>query len=192
MNVTRISKPMKGLLAILSATVLIPVSTASPVHAAYSVVSNWSNSIQLKSNWCWAADDYAILAHYGYWGQTQSDIVNYVFGTTTAPNNTATGTQAQNALYHYGVSTNSFNGALFFSDIQAQINGNKPIFSGWNWKTGGSHAVVLIGWSTETSTDQVRYMDPGDGNAYWTSHVSFVDDSRHSWIGGLKDAWAYK
>lgn len=172
--------------------------SATPASAAWEVLNNWTNVVQLKSNWCWAASDYSILAHYGYWGQTQADLVNYVYGTTNAPNNPGTLSQAQSALNRYGVSTNSFLGTLSFSDVQAQISGNgttsgnKPIWSGWTLTLGGAHAVVIIGWSTESATKQLRYMDPYDGNAYWTGYDFFVSDSEHKWVNGLKDARAIR
>ncbi|MGB8956337.1 MAG: papain-like cysteine protease family protein [Tumebacillaceae bacterium] len=184
---------------IAALTVSVTVVAATPASAAWQILGSWTNVKQANTNWCWAADDDAILAHYGYTSPTQADIVNYVFNTTTAPNNPASDSQTQNALYHYGVSTNAFSAPLGFLEIKAQIsgdetiNGNKPILVHWNWTNQSvGHAVVAIGWSTENATNQVRYMDPADGNAYWMPSQDFISDGKHTWTSGLKDAWAYK
>ena len=170
-------------LTVASALLIVPLVTEQSAHATITKLS-LPATIQLKSNWCWAASDYSILAHYGYYGANQIDIVNYTFGTTDAPNYGANLAQAQNALHHFGVSTNSFAGALSYSALQAQINGNKPVFTDWKFTVGTEHAVVAYGYDTDAAT--VYYMDPWDGLKYYRPYEKYVKSDDRSWIGGLK------
>jgi hypothetical protein len=167
--------------------VLIVALIASTVQA-YPVYDsiNIGHQVQSQSNWCWAACASTILDYYSI-SVSQSAFVTYVKGSPI--NVQASELDVKNGLAHWNVYSAVTTTSMPFSGVMSEIYSSRPIFAAWSWLGGGSggHAVLIDGYSDET-TDYVDYMDPADGNYYFTTYTWFVGGSGydHVWDGTVK------
>ncbi|MHA6480802.1 papain-like cysteine protease family protein [Paenibacillus sp. strain BS8-2] len=149
-------------------------------------IANYPAHQQGYSNWCWAASSTSILDYYDIVG-TQCGIVQIGNNSKNCPNVTGSVYDAQDALDHFGVSSDYYNGSLSWSNIQDQIDSGLPIYVSWGWTAGGGHAVVIYGYSNSGS--YVNYMDPATGTKTSMTLTSFTGGSSSDriWRWGLNN-----
>lgn len=155
---------------------------------------------QAKSLWCWSAVANSILRYYGDTTTSQCGFVTNVKGTTGCADDSGSMNETGSGLYSYGVSSNSYTGALTWSQIKAQIsgdssiNGDKPIVVGWMWSVGSvGHIVGIDGYYVDSNGNNiVEYMDPATGSHKILTYNNFNGGlGDRTWIEGRKDMWAY-
>ncbi len=131
------------------------VSATPPYSNSLSVV----RSQQSYSNWCWAASSKMIGDYLGHY-KSQSDIVTAVKGS--AVNVGALGSEVCIALAYatdYSYYTSIITPPAI-SSIKSQIDLCIPIMMRMDWTSGGSHNVVVKGYSDST---KLIVVDPGVG-----------------------------
>lgn len=183
----------------VAAPLVLALAALVPAQAGYLV--NWSSQEQQHSNWCWAATASAILGYYGV-GASQCATANYDFQINYACqnqpfywNNTANRTNAlygdaydgvDHILWHWGVSTVSYNRWLGYSEIANQIDTRGPLALRWGWDGGGGHALAIYGYQVFDGVGYVTLANPwpGEGNS-WVTHSWAVKGDGHTWTHSL-------
>lgn len=183
------SRQHKRIVAVLLLTTLMLLGVVGQVLA---YPAEWClgvpNAHQEQGNWCWAASSVSILGYYGK-NVGQCQFVGWVKGTSpNCPNQTATDSEAQRGLAHWGVCSTLTTSSLSFNTIIAETyNNSRPIYVGWSWRDGrdGGHALVCDGYSVDAG-QYVYYMDPADGAHHFADYSWFVDAAgQHIWDGSL-------
>jgi hypothetical protein len=140
---------------------------------------------QLQNQWCWAACSESVLNFYGLLTQ-QCEMANYAFGQSNCCNNVVwpdgTGTScdranalgsgniladwlqliwgmknAQSVIKNFGNVDSSYRPyAVSTKTVEEQISRKAPWIMGWAWTSGGGHALLGYGFSSNL----ISYMDP--------------------------------
>ena len=141
--------------------------------------------------WCWAGVSKCVLEYYGY-SLRQCDIAEYArnvstyydYGSIPCCNNALQGCNNVNALWgemggvqdilvHFGNIRSYGTGVISISDIQNNINQNRPFIISWRWLNGGGHLVVGHG----IQNNNVYYMDPALFEGYKISTYENLKDN---------------
>jgi hypothetical protein len=143
---------------------------------------------QQQSNWCWAAVGVGIVAFYGT-TYSQCYVVTLVLTSlysgfninccTTANPSDPSGCNresgADQALSH---PDNHFAGTfdypLGMTDIETQINEERPFACGINWADGNGHFVAITGYRTVGSEPYVYVQDPATATTSFYTLSSFT------------------
>ena len=139
---------------------------------------------QQQSNWCWAACASVVLDYEGL-TVSQTTFATYVLGS---PLNVPVAlSSVKSGLAHWGVSSTLVYGTLTFDGIRSEINAySRPVYARWT-QAGVGHDVLVDGYSA-LSGNYVSYVDPADGDSYFTTYAWFVGGSGydHTWTSSLK------
>jgi hypothetical protein len=160
-------------------------------------VLNVPEITQEYDQWCWVGVSKCVLDYYGY-SHLQCEIAEYTrnvstwhnFGSTPCCNNALQGCNywnynwgetgsIQDILVHFGNISNNGTGVLSISNIQNNLNQQRPFIIRWNWLDGsGGHFVVGYG----IQNNNVYYMDPWFGEGYKIStYENIRNDGWHEW-----------
>ncbi|MFF0967899.1 papain-like cysteine protease family protein [Streptomyces sp. NPDC003703] len=180
------------LAAVLSATALsvTGASAADSPHTAASSrkVLDFTEQVQSKDNWCWAATGASIAAYQGH-SVSQNSFCNAAFGrsqNSTCPNDQATLGNDQSAYRWLGMAPGTYiNGTISYSKLQSEIDYNRPVQTRIAWSSGGGHMEVLYGY--DTSTNFVYWGDPwpDDYRYNWSSFSYYRDNGDFTWTHTL-------
>lgn len=126
----------------------MPLNMASKAHHAGKTLEV-PLKMQQTRMWCWATSTQMILAYMGK-QITQCEQVNLRLNRSdccgeTTPRRCIRGGWPR--FYHYGFSSDSTNSALPWSQLQAEIDGGRPVAFSWKWKKGGGHMMVATGYA---------------------------------------------
>jgi hypothetical protein len=153
--------------------------------------------IQELDQWCWAAVSKCVMDYYGHVYE-QCEIAEYTrsvatwhnFGSVNCcvnPNqgcnywnyNWGTSGSITDILnYFANITTQNLSTSLSLSQIQTQINLNRPFIIRWGWSLGGGHFVVGHG----CSGNDIYYMDPWFNIGHSIANYDWVlGSSNHSW-----------
>ncbi|WP_158887864.1 papain-like cysteine protease family protein [Amycolatopsis anabasis] len=148
-----------------------------------------SQQVQVQNQWCWAASGLTI-AHYLGKGTNlnQNAFCNLSRGypqNGQCPNQAGYLSWVQRGYQAIGLSPGTVGGALSFSAVQAEIDGNRPIETGIYWTAGGGHAQVIHGY--DATTNMVYYGDPWPSSARYSSmtHSSYRSNGQFRWAEAL-------
>ncbi|WP_020671423.1 papain-like cysteine protease family protein [Amycolatopsis nigrescens] len=176
-----------------TAAVAAPPATAAtevaPDDMRIAATLQINQLVQEQNQWCWAASGLTIGRYLGKGTSTsQNDFCNYARGYpqgTRCPNQPAELTDAQRGLQGIGVSPGVTSGAIGFSTVRSEIDGNRPIETGIYWTAGGGHAQVIHGY--DAATQMMYYGDPWPQSARYSSmsYNSYVRNSQFQWGGSL-------
>ena len=129
----------------------------------------------------------------GYHYHDQYYTVNVMKGTMTDPCPNVTGSIGDSASAVGIISTNCLsytgvNSAKSFAFIAELIYYNHPVIAAGGYydehgNRNGGHAVLIIGWSDATGTDEISYYDSLNSGSYHTcTYSSFCDGSYNTRI----------
>ena len=158
-------------------------------------------TIQEHSEWCWSASSKAVIDHYKS-PPSQCRIANWAFGINYACGNSyfdwnsyanrpnslyGTSGSVQGILAHWGVYTNAYAYAPYWSTVVADINAGKPFVIRFGWTNGGGHILAGRGWEVYNGVDYVVYMNPwpGEGDSEDT-YSWMVSANDHRWTHTLR------
>ncbi|WP_405797343.1 papain-like cysteine protease family protein [Streptomyces longwoodensis] len=173
------------LAAVLSSTA---VSATDASAAGTKKVLDFTEQVQSKDNWCWAATGASIAAYEGH-SVSQNSFCNAAFGRTqgtTCPNNQATLANDQAAYRWLGMAPGTYvSSPVSYSKLQSEINYDRPVQTRIEWSSGGGHMEVLYGY--DTSVNYVYWGDPWpDDNRYnWASYSYYQDNNDFTWTHTL-------
>jgi len=152
---------------------------------------------QEQTEWCWVGVSKCVLDYYGFPFQ-QCEIAEYArsvitwhnFGSTNCCQDVSQGCNYWNYNYGYGgsiqdilvhfgsISNNGRASSLSISEIQSNLNQNRPFIVRWAWTYGGGHFVVGYG----IQGNNIYYMDPWFGEGYKIStYENLKNDGLHKW-----------
>lgn len=129
--------------------------------------------IQIRSNWCWSAVTLGVDNFYGPANTfTQCSLASLTLGRSDCcddptPNDC-------NIPYFLNIALNkvghlkSFGGVFAMSQVQAEIDADKPLCARVEWSDGNGHFVVISGY--DVATDSLTIRDP----YYGTSTVTMT------------------
>ncbi|MFA5405051.1 MAG: C39 family peptidase [Ignavibacteria bacterium] len=167
-------------------------------NVLYSQYLRVPQVFQEQDQWCWAGSSACVLKYYGK-NISQCTIAEYTrtvstwhnFGSVnccTDPSqgcnywnyNWGTSGSIQDILQHWGVQNSGVSNALSTTQIQTELNSQRPFIFRWGWTTGGGH--FLIGHGYISSTSQMYYMDPWFNEGLHIATYSWiVSNADHSW-----------
>ena len=144
---------------------------------------------QEKTQWCWAASCQSVLEFYGLavtqtsiasYGAGGSNVWNYLWGSGN-PGDGIFRRGCNLILTNFGgVSSYGFTGLLTLPQLQAEVDGARPVVINWAWDGGGGHILVARG----VVSNNVYLMDPWYGasvNDYaWVCQGGGIHGSGHS------------
>jgi hypothetical protein len=112
-------------------------------------------------------------------------------GGSTCPNNTGTLGNIYSILVSAGLANpgSISSGSRSFSNIQGDLNVNRPAVARWGWdNTGGStgHIVVIRGYDNSVST--VSYMNSLNSSYQSNTYSWMVAGGGHKWTDTLYGA----
>ncbi|MEV6522902.1 papain-like cysteine protease family protein [Longispora sp. NPDC051575] len=176
-----------GAVAVLTA-LLVTTLPATPAFAA-SKQLGITQQVQSQNQWCWAASGLTIARYLGYGASTsQNTFCDYGRGYpagTTCPNQPAELSNVQRAFQALGLRPGTVTGALSYTGVQTEINGNRPIETGIYWTAGGGHAQVIYGY--DTATNSIFWGDPWPSSQRYSqaSHSYYVSNGQFRWAQSL-------
>lgn len=152
---------------------------------------------QQQYNWCWAATA-QMAAAYSSVTINQCDEANVATGRTDCCTNASSASDPNlcnvpgwwSELVNYGFTYDNtdWGTALSFTQLQSELNANRPVPYAWGWTGGGGHAMVAVKtWIDGSGTQWVSINNPDPVNvgeqddmtyAYWVSaadHVHWQD-----------------
>jgi len=154
--------------------------------------------VQENSNWCWAATSQSVLGYYGY-SHSQCEIAEYArnnsteinFGLIPCCENALSGCNQTNYNWYYpgsieyilknfGVDNQGMNSILYISQVQEEIDNNRPFIITWQYSNGQGHGVVGCG----IEGNVVYYMDPAatDGEYRSIPYADLANDMSRRWV----------
>jgi peptidase C39-like protein/polyglycine hydrolase-like protein len=163
---------------------------AAGAHAASASLSlPWYQ--QTQSNWCAIASAEMLLAFYGSSVQ-QCEMANYDFGRSdccsnpsSSSCNPSSGSFTGKPAGYYGLSYSQWKDNSFsFSQFKSEIDAGRPVSIGWNWNSGGGHAMNVAGYNIVQgplfSTYYLEVWDPQPGagcpggeDTCWMTYASY-------------------
>ncbi|MCQ2495157.1 MAG: C39 family peptidase [Lachnospiraceae bacterium] len=169
-------KKMLKLLSIIIALLVMPLQSVAATPP-YSNSLSVSRSQQEKSNWCWAACAKMVGNYMGY-SRSQTNIVNYVKGSSADVG--ASASEVCSALA-YATNNTYYSSTIVppsMSSIKSQIDSAVPIVVRMDWTSGGSHNVVVKGYTDAT---KLIIVDPEVGCSGIMSY-EYSDLQTGTWI----------
>ena len=145
---------------------------------------NWVDVIvrpQEQSLWCGAATT-EMVAEYSHVLIDQCvEAIAYTGNPNCCANPSACNTSEWWRLTSHGFTEDDlWNAALTFDQLQAQVNGNRPVPFAWAWNGGSGHAMVLTKtWVTSSGTQWVSVNDPGPVNVGTQTDMLYT-----TWVSG--------
>ena len=135
-------------------------------------------------SWCWAACEQSVLGWFGI-NASQYDIVATIYSNPDpySQSQGATCIQIRNSLTsNWNLNATSSSSAPLSTTIKSQINNNQPIIS-----SRSAHAQVVRGYyqNTETNQSDIYYMEPDDGEYYYSSWGAYTSN----WVATVKDIY---
>ena len=152
---------------------------------------------QQEYNWCWAATAQMAAAYSGV-TISQCDEANAATGRSDCCTNPTSASDPNlcnvagwwGQLVDYGFTYDStdWGTALSFTQLQNELNANRPVPYAWGWTGGGGHAMVAVKtwidsvgdqWVSINNPDPVNVGEQDDmAYSYWVSspdHVHWQD-----------------
>lgn len=188
-----------------------------PASASVAGTLNVRQIYQEKDQWCWAASCEAVLEYYGIdetqtniaiYGSSGNNVWNYLWGAGDPGDGIYR--RGCNLIISYfgGVSGSGFTGVLSPEQLQAEIDGLRPVFINWEWSTGGGHILLASGmvnsnvylmdpWYGPSVNDYDWVLSGGGHTWKWTIKISTPSSTTNEvprwWLGsyGLTSAWAW-
>jgi hypothetical protein len=167
-------------------------------NVLYSQYLRVPQTIQEHDQWCWAGSSACVLKYYGK-NISQCTIAEYTrtvatwhnFGSInccTDPSqgcnywnyNWGSAGSIQDILQHWSIINNGVSSSLSTTQIQTELNNQRPFIFRWGWTSGGGH--FLVGHGFISSSSQMYYMDPWFNEGLHIADYSWiVSNSDHSW-----------
>jgi hypothetical protein len=143
--------------------------------AAEATSSSTTSTIfqQEKSEWCWAAASETVIKHDGGGTDSQCQIVEWGFNTSTCPNKPGTQANVSATLTRAGLgSIGTIDGAaISYNDVKNEIIDQRQFMIRWQWSTGEGHMLVGVGYNTSGS--EMTYINP-EYTSYQVEPYSWV------------------
>jgi hypothetical protein len=167
-------------------------------NVLYSQYLRVPQTIQEQDQWCWAGSSACVLKYYGK-NISQCTIAEYTrtvctwhnFGSInccTDPSqgcnywnyNWGSAGSIQDILQHWSIINNGVSNSLSTTQIQTELNNQRPFIFRWGWTSGGGH--FLVGHGFISSSNKMYYMDPWFNEGLHIADYSWiVSNSDHSW-----------
>jgi hypothetical protein len=163
---------------------------AAGAHASTSLSLPWYQ--QSQSNWCAIASAEMLLGFYGS-SVPQCEMANYDFGRTdccsnpsSSACNPSSGSFTGKPASHYGLGWTQYKDNTFsWSQFKSEIDAGRPVSIGWNWNSGGGHAMNVAGYNQVTvgffTSYYLEVWDPQPGagcpggeDTCWMTYASYV------------------
>ncbi|MFF3074989.1 papain-like cysteine protease family protein [Kitasatospora sp. NPDC057904] len=147
---------------------------------------NFTQLVQEKSLWCWAASGLSIARFLGRdMNVSQSGFIGATallpLGTLAVPNEIGFLRAVQLSWKNLGLLPGTGDvGPLDFDSIKEEIDANRPIIAELAWATGGGHDVVIYGYDAD---ETVHYSDPWPASPRYQSrsYDEFVSNEEFRW-----------
>lgn len=147
---------------------------------------------QEQYDWCWAATAQMVAA-YSAVSISQCEEANVATSRTDCCTNPSSASDPNlcnvagwwDQLPNYGFTYDNtdWGSALSFTQLQGELNANRPVPFGWGWTGGGGHNMVAIKtWVTSAGTQWVTYNNPdpvGSGEQDDILYADWVSSSDH-------------
>lgn len=181
-NVLRINKRILTLTCTVTAFCGLPhAASAAQASLPVPVIA------QQQSNWCWAAVGEMITTFLGAPMVRQCvevnvrSNVNYCCSTPSSCNFIGWPEYEK-----FGFAGTSIQRAPTFAEITTEIGARRPMTFSWDWVGGGSHIMVVSGYSNDNSLQQVLVTNPaGAGSTTWMRYSKFLKDVDHTFGGTI-------
>lgn len=153
--------PVAALLAVIAGPTALPAADPKPPVKYTLPVEIFA---QEADAWCWAASSQMVLSYFGT-RVSQAEMANKRFGRTDCSLRPTPGPCDQGSygtLGDYGFTFEQADHTPSQTEIIHEIyHLRKPIFFGWDWTGGGSHALVLVGYQRlANGTMMLEILDP--------------------------------
>src|SRR5262249_20291525 len=114
---------------------------------------------QQQTMWCWAACIEMVITYYNTAALQQCQIVNQVLGRTDCCSNPGSGwcnTSLPAPMYipayaNYQIAAAETYGPIALGYVQQFINNNNVMEIALNWRAGGGHVALIIGYDTAST-----------------------------------------
>ncbi len=143
------------------AIVVLLVGAAPQETATREVMLDIPLQLQETALWCWAASTQMILKYMGQ-PLTQCEQANRQFVREDCCESDRSWRCVDTSwprFYEHGFTSDSIDGALSWQQLKAELDAKRPIAFSWEWKLGGGHMMVAVGYS---EPDKVYVNDPWD------------------------------
>jgi hypothetical protein len=162
--------------------------TASVYAASGISIHDVSAQKQQGGYLCWAAVSSMAGQYLGKSNATQYNIVTAAKGLYM--DTAGSVYDAQKGLAAYGVSSTALVTVPTYDNITSNINGNSNVLAFMS-KTGATlgHAFLIKGYyyNTDTSTQNLYYIDPADASSNIQSFSTFKSNSIYTWVNTVNN-----
>ncbi|MFF2041772.1 papain-like cysteine protease family protein [Kitasatospora sp. NPDC058170] len=163
--------------------------TAALPATDYSRELAFTQLVQEKSNWCWAATGLSIAQYFGAGLEaTQSDFCSLAaspgYTWDTCPDTTATMEVVQSGLRGLGVKPGLIvDGPIDLDLVKDEIDAGRPVLTRVNLASGGAHALVIHGYWD----DHLIFSDPApDAERHQSMEYElFRENDTFTWVRSL-------
>jgi hypothetical protein len=170
---------------------LSPVRHVAPVQGAAAAPAG-ANPLavtleqQALSNWCWAAVTSAVEYFYGEaYAAEQCAVATTFLMTPCCPPGPDTQDNPQNSVYNVltALGNNAASGGVLgpiaYSQFTAEIDAGRPACGIVDWDSGGSHVLLLAGYTTDGDIWIDDPASPGLRMLPWASFCALYGDDGH-------------
>jgi len=164
-------------------TIVLSFQAFTATAFASSTYLNVEKISQEKGQWCWAASSKCVIDYLKQVYPTQSDIVTFIFGSPVDEGGTIV--DIQNVLSKYNVTSTINYASVSYATTKDNISGwYSPMIALETDKIfGGGHAVVIYGYNETSTSQNISYMDPGNGGLFSDTYGHFSSNLSSAWVG---------
>lgn len=165
---------------VLVAAVAAMQVASGEARATTKFLSGFPFYQQTQSNWCAIAAAEMILAYYGSTiGQCEGANVDFhrsdcCNSPSSSVCNPGTGSFTGTPLDYYGVGYTGASSQLSYAQFTAEIDAGRPVSIGYNWNSGGGHALNVSGYDNDSGSQWMYIDDPGSTGPYWITYTTYV------------------
>lgn len=170
-----------GLIGLPATASAAPSAPAAPASKQLNI----NQQVQEQDQWCWVGSGLTIAQYLGTdQGISQNDFCDIAQGYQQGmqcPNQAGQLEYVQTAYQALGMNPGQVSNPISFSQVQSEIDGNRPIETGIYWTAGGGHAQVIYGY--DTSSQSISYGDPWPSSPRYSqmAYDSYVSNGEFQW-----------
>jgi hypothetical protein len=137
---------------------------------------------QQAGYWCWAASGQMVMAFLGHDTSQCQQVVARWDRSDCCPAPGAAGCDVGGwpQFGRYGFAAESTeHEPLSWEAVKAEIDAGRPVAFSWEWRYGGGHMMVLIGYEQRPEASLVQVNDPRPSTPLrpWVTYGEYVADS---------------